>query len=288
MFILIGYLVSIVTIFGGYIVAGGHIAALFQPIELLMIFGGAFGAFLGGNGGKPFKGISKAVPGVFKGSKVTKDLFLELFAMLFELLSKARKEGLMSIEADIEDTHASPIFSKYPKVLSDHHVVDFISDYLRMMVSGNLNAMEMENLMDLEIDTHHLEGHAPIGAVQGLADGMPAFGIVAAVMGVVHCMESLFLPPSELGILIAHALVGTFLGILLSYGFVAPIAAAMVFRLEDETVIYKCIKMVLMASVNGAAPQACVEFGRKALFSTDRPSFAELEEHVKQSRNAGK
>lgn len=284
MFILIGYVVTILSIFGAFAMGGGHLAALFQPLELVMIFGGALGAFLGGNGGKPLKGILKAVPAVFKGGKVTKAMFMELFAMLFEILSKARKEGLMSIEQDIEDPHASPIFSKYPLVLADHHVIEFITDYLRMMVSGNLNAFEMENLMDLEIDTHHAEAHAPVGAVQGLADGMPAFGIVAAVMGVVHTMESLFLPPSELGELIAHALVGTFLGILLSYGFVAPIAAAMTHRLEDGSALYKCIKMTLLASVSGAAPQAAVEFGRKALFSTDRPSFAELEEHCKQAR----
>ena len=284
MFILIGYLLTLAAIFGSYVVGGGHIAALFQPLELVMIFGGAMGAFIGGNGGKSLKAAGKAIPAVFKSGKAKKDLFLELFALLFEILSKARKEGLMSIESDIEDTQSSAIFTKYPKVLSDHHVADFITDYLRMMVSGNLNAMEMEALMDMEIDTHHLEGHAPIHAVQGLADGMPAFGIIAAVMGVVHVMESLFLPPTQLGELIAHALVGTFLGILLSYGFVAPIASAMTHRLEEDTVAYRCIKLVLLASINGVAPQAAMEFGRKALFSPDRPSFVELEEHLKQVR----
>lgn len=285
MFIFIGWAVVLGSIFGGFVMAGGHLAALWQPLEVLMIFGGAFGAFLAANGGKPLKKVLGTIPSVFKGPTVTKDLFMELFAMLFEILTKARKEGLMSVEADIEDPHASAIFSKYPKVLADHHVMDFICDYLRMMVSGNLNAFEMENLMDVEMEAHHNEGHAPIGAVQGLADGMPAFGIVAAVMGVVHTMESLHLPPNELGILIAHALVGTFLGILLSYGFVAPIAGALTYRLEDEAAVYKCIKMTLLASVGGAAPQAAVEFGRKALFSVDRPSFAELEEHCKQAKS---
>lgn len=284
MFIIIGYVIALLGIFGGFVMAGGHLAALVQPLELVMIFGGAIGAFVAGNGGKPLKATLKAVPTVFGSSKVTKEMYMELFALLFEILAKSRKEGLMSIEGDIEEPHQSTIFGKYPKVMADHHVVDFLTDYLRMMVGGNLNAFEMENLMDNEIETHHNEAHAPIGAMQGMADGMPAFGIVAAVMGVVHTMESLHLPPNELGILIAHALVGTFLGILLSYAFVAPIALAMTHRLAEETTVYQVIKVTLLASISGAAPQGAVEFGRKVVFSMDRPSFKELEEHVKQAK----
>lgn len=285
MFVIIGYLITLGSIFGGFVLAGGHLAALFQPLEVLMIGGGAAGAFVASNGGKPLKAAGKAVPKIFKGSHVNKDMYLELFALLFEILAKSRKEGLMSIEADIESPKESPIFSKYPKVLHDHHVMDFLTDYLRMMVSGNLNAFEMENLMDNEIETHHTEGHMPIAAVQGMGDAMPAFGIVAAVMGVVHTMESLHLPPEQLGVLIAHALVGTFLGILMSYGFVAPIAAALTNRLTEESVVFSVIKMTLLSSLSGAAPQAAVEFGRKVLFSTDRPTFAELEEYCKQAKS---
>jgi len=195
-----------------------------------------------------------------------------------------RKEGLMSIESDVEEPEKSQIFAKYPKVMADHHVVEFLTDYLRMMVGGNLNVFEIEGLMDAELEAHHKEEHAPADALAKLGDGMPAFGIVAAVMGVVHTMESLFLPPEELGLLIAHALVGTFLGILLSYGMVAPLSALHEQKATEASKIYECIKAVLLASMNGYAPPVAIEFGRKVLFSTDRPSFRELEEEIKKRK----
>jgi chemotaxis protein MotA len=206
--------------------AGGHLAALLQPIELLMIAGAAGGAFFVGNTLVAIKATLKSIPVCLKGGKYNKDSYMELMALLYELLGKVRKEGLMSIEGDVERPHESPIFAKHPKILSDHHVVEFITDYLRIMVSGNLNAMEIENLMDVEIETHHHEAMLPSHTIAKLGDGMPAFGIVAAVMGVVHTMESVGIPPAELGMLIAHALVGTFLGILLAYGFVGPVKFA--------------------------------------------------------------
>jgi chemotaxis protein MotA len=168
--------------------------------------------------------------------------------------------------------------------MSDHHVVEFLTDYLRMMVGGNLNVFEIEALMDSELESHHKEEHGPADALAKLGDGMPAFGIVAAVMGVVHTMESLHLPPEELGLLIAHALVGTFLGILLSYGMVAPLAALHEQKVTENSKIYDCIKAVLLASMNGYAPPVAVEFGRKVLFSTDRPGFRELEEEIKNRK----
>jgi len=249
-----------------------------------MIGGGALGAMLVGSGPKVLKATLKALPSIFKGSKYTKSLYMELLALLFELLAKVRKEGLMSIESDVEDPHASPIFSKYPTISHDHHVVEFITDYLRLMVGGNLNAMEIENLMDNEIETHHQEGHIPVSAVAKLGDGLPAFGIVAAVMGVVHTMESVGIPPSELGMLIAAALVGTFLGILLAYGFVGPVSTLLENKLQESSKVFECVKVTLLASLNGYAPQVAVEFGRKVLYSTERPSFLELEEHVKQTK----
>jgi chemotaxis protein MotA len=166
-------------------------------------------------------------------------------------------------------------------------MVEFITDYLRLMVSGKLNALEIEALMDREIETHHHEGEIPAHALQRVADGLPAFGIVAAVMGVVHTMESVGLPPSELGILIAHALVGTFLGILLSYGFVGPLTGVIEQKLHEATKALECIKVTLLASLNDAVPSVAVEFGRKVLYSTDRPGFAELESHVKGAAKAG-
>ncbi|MBU3693704.1 MAG: flagellar motor stator protein MotA [Rhodocyclaceae bacterium] len=284
MFIIIGYIVTLGSIFGGFAMAGGHLAALFQPLELLMIFGGAAGAFITGNSPKNVKATLKAFPQLFKGAAYNKALYIDVLAMLFEILAKVRKEGLMSIESDVEEPDKSAIFSKYPKVVSDHHVMEFLTDYLRMMVGGNLNVFEIEALMDAELEAHHKEQHAPADALSKLGDGMPAFGIVAAVMGVVHTMESLHLPPEELGLLIAHALVGTFLGILLSYGMVAPLSALHEQKATEASKIYDCIKAVLLASMNGYAPPVAVEFGRKVLFSTDRPGFRELEDEIKNRK----
>lgn len=281
MFVIIGYVLILGCVLGGFVLAGGHIHALIQPTELLTIGGAALGAFFVANPPKVIKATLGALPTVLKGSKYSKALYLDLLAMLYEILSKIRKEGLMSVEGDIENPESSPIFTRYPNISSDHHVTEFLTDYLRMMVGGNLNAFEIENLMDNEIETHHHEGEIPIHALSRVADGLPAFGIVAAVMGVVHTMESVGLPPAELGKLIAAALVGTFLGILISYGFVAPVGSALENKLHDESKIYQCMKVVLLASMNGYAPQVAVEFGRKVLFSTERPSFRELEDDLK-------
>lgn len=285
MLVIVGYIVVALSVFGGFALAGGHLAALFQPVELLMIGGAAGGAFLVGNNSKAVKATLKALPTVFKGSKYTRALYMDIMALLYELLTKIRKEGLMSVEADVDAPESSPLFTKYPTILADHHIIEFLTDYLRLMVSGSMNAFEIENLMDNEIETHHHEGEVPVHVVAKLGDGMPAFGIVAAVMGVVHTMESVGLPPAELGILIAHALVGTFLGILLAYGFVGPLSTLLEQKLHESTKMFQCIKVTLLASINGYAPAIAVEFGRKVLFSTERPSFSELEEHVKNAKS---
>lgn len=284
MLVIIGYVAVLVAIFGGFALAGGHLGALLQPVELLMIGGGAAGAFLVGNNTKVIKATLKDLPTVLKGNKYNKDSYMELMALLYELLGKVRKEGLMSIEGDVENPGESPIFAKYPKVLQDHHAIEFMTDYLRIMVSGNLNSMEIENLMEVEIETHHHEAMISSHAIAKLGDGMPAFGIVAAVMGVVHTMESVGVPPAELGIMIAHALVGTFLGILLAYGFVGPLATLLEQKAEEGTKMFQTIKVTLLANLNGYAPAMAVEFGRKVLNSTERPGFLELEAHVKQKR----
>jgi chemotaxis protein MotA len=283
--VIIGYVIVCASVFGGFILAGGHAAILFQPIELLMIGGAAVGAFFVGNNNKAIKATMKALPTVFKGSQYTREMYMELMSLLFDVLSKVRKEGLMSIEGDIEAPEASPLFSKYPLVLADHHIIEFMADYLRLMVSGNMDAFQIENLMDNEIETHHHEGAVPAHVIAKLGDGLPAFGIVAAVMGVVHTMESVGIPPAELGILIAKALVGTFLGILLAYGFVAPLASLLEQKLDESSKMFQCVKVTLLASLNGYAPALAVEFGRKVLYSTERPSFAELEEHIKKSKS---
>jgi chemotaxis protein MotA len=247
----------------------------------MAILGGALGAFVVNNQPKVLKATLAALPGLLKGSKYTKARYMELLALLYDILQKARKEGLMSIEKDVEEPQSSALFQKYAIVGNDHHVVEFITDYLRMMVSGNLNAHEIESLMDSEIETHHNEEHAAVAAIARLAGGLPAFGIVAAVLGVVNTMGSVGQPPAVLGAMIGSALVGTFLGILLAYGFVEPLGGLLEQKVEDAGKELQCIKTTLLASMQGYAPQVAIEFGRKVLYSGDRPSFGELENHVK-------
>ena len=280
MFLIIGYIIILAASLGTFSVHGS-LAALWVPLEYLAIFGLAVGSFIAGNDLKAIKATIAALPSVFKGSKYNRTLYVDLLAMLFEVLSKVRKEGLMSIEGDVENPHDSPIFSKYPALANDHHVMEFITDYLRMMVGGNLNAMEIENLMDIEIETHHHEVETPAHIVTKIADATPAFGIVVAVMGVVNVMGSVGEPPPVLGKMIGGALVGTFLGILVAYGFVSPIASLLEQKAHEGSKIYQVIKVVLLASMSGYAPQVAVEFGRKVLFSTDRPTFTELEDELK-------
>lgn len=282
--LIVGLIIVIGSVFGGYVLAHGQLAALFQPFELLIIGGGAFGAFVIANPGKVITKVLKGVPGLLSGAKYKKTHFMELLALMYDLFGKARKEGLMALENDIEEPDQSPIFQKYPKLMKDHHLVHFICDYLRLMVGGNMNAFEIEALMDVELETHHHESAAPSGALQTVSDGLPGFGIVAAVMGVVITMGFISEPPEVLGAHIAAALVGTFLGILLAYGFASPMATAMSVQAEEEGKMFECAKVCILATLNGYTPQIAVEFGRKVLYSHVRPSFQELEEYVKQNK----
>ena len=282
--VIIGYLVSLVCVFGVFILHGGNIGVVLKalPFEMATIGGAALGAFVINNQPKVLKSTMRELAGILKGSKYTKARYLDLMAMLYEILQKARKEGLMAIEGDVEAPHESELFKKFPSVGSDHHVVEFTTDYLRMMVSGNLNAHEIEALMDNEIETHHQEAHAPVAAMARLAGGLPAFGIVAAVLGVVNTMGSVGQPPAVLGGMVGSALVGTFLGILLAYAFVEPLGGLMEQKADDAAKELLCIKSTLLASMQGYNPATAIEFGRKVLFSTERPSFLELEEYVRK------
>jgi chemotaxis protein MotA len=284
MFVIVGWLVAIGCIFGVYIAHGGNIGVILHalPFELITIFGGALGAFVVNNQTKVLKATMKGLSACFKGSKYSKARAMELLAMMYEILQKTRKEGLMSIEKDIEDPHNSALFQKFPVVGTDHHVTEFVCDYLRMMVSGNLNAHEIESLMDTELETHHHEAHAAAAAIARLAGALPAFGIVAAVLGVVNTMGSVGQPPAVLGGMIGSALVGTFLGILLAYGFAEPLAGLLEQKIDEDGKELQTIKTVLLASMQGYAPQIAIEFGRKVLYSTERPTFTELEAHVKK------
>lgn len=230
------------------------------------------------------KSVLKAIPAALKPSKYNKEYYVDTLALLFEILGKVRKEGLMAIEGDVEEPQNSPVFKKYPKILEDHHVLDFITDYLRMMVGGNLNVMEIENLMDVELDILQHEEMEPAHIVQKVGDATPAFGIVVAVMGVVNVMGSVGQPPAVLGKMIGGALVGTFLGILVAYGFISPIASLLEQKAKSSEPIFRCIKMALLASMSGYAPAVAVEFGRKAISLHDRPSFAELEKELKERK----
>jgi chemotaxis protein MotA len=284
MFIIVGYVLVVAAVLGGYALEGGAFGVLLQPIELMIIAGAAVGAFVTGNSTKVLNATVKAFPKLLQGSKYTKARYMALMALLFDILTKVRKEGMMAIESDVDEPAKSPLFQKHPTVAADHHLVEFITDYLRMMVSGNMNPLEIENLMDQEIDTHHHEAMAPSHALQKAGDGLPAFGIVAAVMGVVKTMASVGQPPAILGEMIAAALVGTFLGILISYGFVSPLAQLLEQKVDEATKELHCVKATLLASLQGYAPAVAVEFGRKILYSTERPTFVELEKHVKQKR----
>jgi chemotaxis protein MotA len=285
MLIVAGFLIVLLAVFGGFVLQDGHLAALFQPYELLMIFGGALGAFVIANDRKAISLTWQSLPLLFHGSKYTRELYMSLMALMFDVLTKVRKEGLMSLENDIDAPYESALFTKYRLVLMDGPLLDFATDYLRLIVSGTMNAYQLENLMDNEIATYEEDAEIPVQAIAKLADGMPAFGIVAAVMGVVHTMGSIGRPPAELGGLIAAALVGTFLGILLSYGLVAPLASLLERRHQEVSKALQCIKVTLLASLNGYAPTIAVEFGRKVISATERPSFAELEGHVRQLKS---
>lgn len=284
MFIILGYLIVFFSVFGSFIALGGSLGALYQPFELLLIGGAAAGAYLAASNGRSISLLFKAIVTALKSSPYNKALYMELLSLLYALLNKARRDGMMAIEADIEDPQQSAIFTAYPTILRDHLLVEFICDYMRIMISGNMSAFEIESLMDQEIDSFHQEKSIPANALHTVADALPAFGIVAAVLGVIKALASVDQPPAILADLISKAMVGTFLGILLAYGFVAPLAQVMDSRNDAAVKVLECIKVTLLANLNGYPPPLAVEFGRKVLFTAERPSFIELEEHVRESR----
>ncbi len=282
--IIIGVVLVLGSCITGFLLSGGNLLALFQPFELLIIGGSALGAMVISNPMHVTVGVLKSMGPLFAGPKYTKTFYLELLALMFQIFNKMRREGLIAIEGDVEDPHSSAIFSNYPAIMKDHHAIEFICDYLRIMVVGDMSSHELENLMDVELETHHHEAHLVPAAIQAVGDGLPGFGIVAAVMGIVITMGSLGGPPEELGHHVGAALVGTFLGILLAYGFASPFSAALGHKVADEGKFYEVIKVCLIACVNGTAPKIAVEFGRKTIPHKSRPSFEELEERVKQAK----
>jgi chemotaxis protein MotA len=281
MLVIVGYLVLIAAIMGGFIGGGGHPAVMFQPFEFIIIIGAALGAFVCGNSFSVIKSSFAQATGTLKACAFDKAYYLELLLSFYALSSKIRKEGLLSLEDIIDSPQIDTIFT--PKIIQDHHLLEFIRDNLRLLVTG-VDAGPLEELMDQALETHHEDSHAPIKAVKSIADGMPAFGIVAAVLGVVHTMESVSLPPAELGKLIAAALVGTFLGILLAYGFIAPVANVMEERVEAGGNAFKCAQKGLLCCAKGVSPAMVAEYMRAMIPSNLRPSFAELDEQLKASK----
>jgi chemotaxis protein MotA len=282
MIAVLGSIIVFASVLGGFLMAGGNLLLLWHPSEVVVIVGAALGAFITSNTTKVVKAAFAGAVGLIKPQRYNRDTYVELLKLVFDLLVKSRKEGLLAIENDIADPAKSKIFAKYPKILDDHHMIEFIVDCMRLMVGGNLDPNELEALLDYELETHHKEAHEPAHAVQVVADALPGFGIVAAVLGIVNTMAAVADSTSaELGAKVGAALVGTFLGILLAYGLIGPIASAMRMRSEEEGKAFEVVKMALVASVRGYPPPVAVEFARKLLFSDVRPTFSDLEGSLK-------
>ncbi|MFO7859152.1 MAG: flagellar motor stator protein MotA [Ectothiorhodospiraceae bacterium] len=281
MLIILGAIIVIVSVLTGYTLHGGKIAILWQPFEIIIIFGAAFGAFLIANPGKVVKQVARTIPVLLKGTVYSKAIYMDLLAMLYELFYKAQREGLLAIEGDVDDPDNSELFQKYPRVLAQHEAMTFLTDYLRLMVGGSMNPHELENLMDVELETLHQEEEMPAKALNNVADALPGFGIIAALLGITVAMGVIDGPVETIGKLVAAALVGTFLGILTGYSFLGPLANAMEHRARERAKFLEIIKVTIMAILNGYKPVLAVEFGRKAMYDNERPSFQELENHVK-------
>ncbi len=281
MFSIIGIVVVFGAVVAGYLMEHGNLKVLMQPAELIIILGAAIGTVLVANPLHILAKIGSGLGGAFGGSPFNKQRYLDSLKMMFELFSRARKEGLMSLEADSDDPEKSPVFSKYPKFLKDHHALHFVCDSLRMAASGGIEPFDADQMMELDMDVHHHEATQPVAALSTMADSLPGLGIVAAVLGVVITMGALGGPPEEIGKKVAAALVGTFLGILLCYGLVGPLAANMAKIADDEHAYYHVMRVMLVALLKGTAPTVAIEIGRRAIPGHVRPTFQEAEAHIK-------
>jgi chemotaxis protein MotA len=286
MFIIIGIIVVLGAVVGGYLMEHGNIKVLLQPAELLIIGGAGLGTLLVANPLHILKKMISGILGALKGSPYTQDRYLESLKMCYEMLNKARKEGLLALEADVEEPSKSQLFSKYPKFLQDHHTRDFVCDTLRMVITGGIDPFDLDQMMEGDMEVAHVESSQPVTALSTVADSLPGLGIVAAVLGVVITMGSLGGPPEEIGHKVAAALVGTFLGILLCYGFIGPVAQNMQKLADEEHAFHQVLRVVLLSFVKGTAPIQALEFARRAIPSRLRPSFSEMEKACKQGSAA--
>ena len=281
MLFFIGLFIVFGSVLYGYVMSHGNLLALWQPFEILIICGAAFGAFLLGNPLHVVITCFKMIPQIIMGSKVNKAMYMDVLGLVYDILNKARREGIMAIEADVESPSSSALFSRYPAIQSNEELAHFIADYFRIIAAGNLTSFELESLMDQEIDARLHELELPGNAISKVADGLPGFGIVAAVLGIVITMGAIDGEIAEIGNHVAAALVGTFSGVFLAYGVVAPVATVMRHLAEEEIKLYEAVKSCVIASLNGLPPQLAVEFGRKSLFTHGRPSFNEVESKVR-------
>jgi chemotaxis protein MotA len=285
MFAIIGIVVVFGAVAGGYLMEHGNMKVLLQPAELLIIGGAGLGTVLIANPLHILKEIAAGIGGAFGGSKFNRQRYLETLKCLYELLNKARREGLMSLEADVEAPEKSPILSKNKAFVKDHHVCGFVCDTLRMAITGS-DPFELDQLLELDMEVHHHESTQPVSALSSMADSLPGLGIVAAVLGVVITMGSLGGPPEEIGHKVAAALVGTFLGILLCYGLIGPIASNMAKIAEDEGAYLHVLRVLMISFLKGAAPIMAVEFARRAIPGHIRPSFQEVEKSCRGGGSA--
>ena len=287
MFVIIGIIAVIGAVMGGYLMEHGNLKVLMQPAELLIIGGAAIGTLLIGNPLPVVIRIVKGILGSFGGSRFSAGLYLETLQMLNQLFQFARKMGIAKLEEEVEKGGKSELFSKFPKVAKDHHAVDFLCDTLRTSLSGVVPPFELDQMMEVDLDVHHHEAAIPAASLTTVADALPGLGIVAAVLGVVITMGSLGGPPEAIGEKVAAALVGTFLGILLCYGFLSPIAASMTKSNDAEGQYYNALRVGLLAFAKGMAPTIAVEFARRSIPADIRPSFKDLDAALRGSKGEG-
>ena len=286
MFAIVGILVVFGAIIGGYLMEHGKLAVLIQPAELIIIGGAAVGTLLVANPLHTLKAAAGGIMGVIKGSQFDKKRYLDSLKMLFELFSRARKEGLVAVEKDIEAPKESQFFAQYPAFQKDDETRNFVCDTMRMVVMGGVEPFDVDQMIEVDMDVHHHERHLPITALSTMADSLPGLGIVAAVLGVVLTMSALGGPPEEIGKKVAAALVGTFLGILLCYGVVGPIAANMAKLADEEREYLHVLRVAMVGFMKGIAPLLAAEMGRRAVPAHVRPSFQEFEDACKNRQPA--
>jgi chemotaxis protein MotA len=280
-FAIIGIVIVFAAVIGGFLMEKGHIAVLLQPAELLIIAGASAGTLLVANPIHILKGILAGLTGVLGGSKLGKERYLDTLRMMYQFLNKVRKEGLLSVEMDVEKPAESAIFKNYPEFLKDHHARDFVCDTLRMAITGGVEPFDMDQMMELDMEVHHHEATQPVSALTTMADALPGLGIVAAVLGVVITMGALGGPPEEIGHKVAAALVGTFLGILLCYGVAGPLSSNMAKTADEHNGYLHVLRVLLLSFLKGSAPIIAIEMGRRAIPAHVRPSFDEMEKRCK-------